>query len=379
MQSIRTLCAAIMATVGMAMLSLTAAPPEIRNVKAFQQYPWGKVCISYEVVGDVFREGGLACIVMQDKTSGVVVCSDPNYLSGDVSATIGLHNVIWDIAGQGVAINSDGVVFTVFLCAKFMVVDLSEGANASSYPVAFMAEPPPGGFNKDEYKTTKLVLSFIPPGRFMMRGQYDVTLKKPYYIGIFEVTKTQYSLVMGSNPPGYSSRTLPVDRVSYNEIRGSTNGVKWPSSSAVDSSSFIGKLRARTGLDFDLPTDAQWEYACRAGTTTTYSYGDSPRGGYMWYEDNADSQAHYVGTKLPNTWGLYDMHGNVYEWCLDWYGSLTSGVTDPKGPSSGSNRVLRGGSWFSGASACGSSCRSYTSPSSYSDKYGFRLARTLSE
>ena len=168
--------------------------------------------------------------------------------------------------------------------------------------------------------------------------------------------------------------------VSYNAIRGSSDGAQWPASNAVDSDSFLGKLRARTELDFDLPTEAQWEYACRAGTTTTYSYGNSADGNYMWYRDNSSSQTHEVGTKQPNPWGLYDMHGNVKEWCIDWYASSLGGGTDPKGSSSGSKRVFRGGTEGSIASYCTSSFRlsGDGDPSNEINTAGFRLVRTLS-
>ena len=174
----------------------------------------------------------------------------------------------------------------------------------------------------------------------------------------------------------------PAAMVSYNMVRGSINGAKWPSSSAVDSSSFIGKLRARTGLNFDMLTEAQWEYACRAGTTTDYSYGSSENGKYMWYLSNSSvnstTQAHAVGTKSPNSWGIYDMHGNVWEMCLDWYNdSLMSGLTDPKGSRTGSKRVLRGGCYFNGAGFCTSSYRGSINPSETARYFGFRLSRTI--
>lgn len=257
----------------------------------------------------------------------------------------------------------------------YMVVNLSGGSSATSYPVAYLAEPPEGGFNTDEYKTTKLVLRRLEPGPVPTR---DATLTKPFYVGLFEVTQKQWSLVTGSNPSYFSGDTRPVERVSYNAIRGSSLGSQWPTSNAVDADSFLGKLRARTGIDFDLPTEAQWEYACRAGTTTTYSYGDSADGNYMWYWDNSSSQTHEVGTKLPNPWGLYDMHGNVWEWCLDWYGGSLSG-NDPVGFSSGSNRVERGGSWSYIAYGCTSSSRINNNPSYENNNIvGFRLVRTLS-
>ena len=163
-------------------------------------------------------------------------------------------------------------------------------------------------------------------------------------------------------------------------IRGTSNGTEWPSSSVVDSSSFMGKLRARTELDFDLPTEAQWEYACRAGTTTKYSYGNSVNGNYMWYGGDGGNSfvANPVGSKSANPWGLYDMHGNVLELCLDWYGTLAYG-TDPKGSSSGSKRVSRGGCWNNAPHICTSSYRFSVGPSFEGDYDGFRLVRTLSE
>jgi formylglycine-generating enzyme required for sulfatase activity len=262
--------------------------------------------------------------------------------------------------------------------AAYCVIDLSAGANASSYPVTYLFEPPSNGFNTDVYKTTKLVLKRIEAGSFMMDGSTETILSKPFYIGLFEVTQKQYSLVTGDNPSGFPGDKRPVECVSYNSIRGSSEGANWPASNAVDSDSFIGRLRRRTRVDFDLPTEAQWEYACRAGTTTVYSYGNTEDGDYMWYESNSSSQTHEVGTNLPNPWGLYDMHGNVREWCLDWYGTLAYGA-DPKGASAGTGRVRRGGCWNHNASQCTSSCRYGMDPSRKYTNYGFRLAMTINQ
>ena len=271
----------------------------------------------------------------------------------------------------------------------YCIVDLSAGTNAVSYPVSYMAAEPSGGFNTDEYKTTKLVLRMIEPGSFMMSGQYDVTLTKAYYMGVFEVTQRQYELVMGSNPAQYKGDMRPVEKVSYDMIRGSSNGASWPSSSDVDSTSFMGKLRARTGLAFDLPTESQWEYACRAGTTSDYNNGGSTTNDLNVlgrYQDNqSDGSGGYsakhtsVGSYLANAWGLYDMHGNVWEWCLDWSGGTLSGGNDPEGPSTGGSRRLRGGSWYVIANNCTSASATGSTPSLQHNHVGFRIARTLSE
>ena len=219
------------------------------------------------------------------------------------------------------------------------------------------------------------------------------------------MTQKQYELVTGSNPSELKGDMRPVEKVSYDMIRGKNAGAKWPASSAVDSSSFIGKIRERTGIEgFDLPTAAQWEYACRAGTTGKYNNGGDteadlkklgrfvlnqagragkePDASFTKHEPDGKggcSERHtVVGSYLPNAWGLYDMHGNVWEWCLDWRGGLSSGVTDPQGSSSGSYRVRRSGSWYSIADLCASSYRSYCVPSYGGDYDGFRLVRTLS-
>ena len=367
-----------------------AGAAEVKNVTAKYAWPWG-VGISYEVSGTIPADVPLY-VKAVDRTKNVTYYSVTNMLSGDTGTAAGKHQVVWDLDKQGISIQSTNVTFTVaYEWPLYCVVDLSAGANASSYPVTYMYEPPSGGFNTDAYKTTKLVLRKIEAGTFTMGSpssesgrnsnetQHKVTLTKPYYIGMFEVTQKQYALVMGSNPSSFLGDKRPVEKVSWNTIRGNTN---WPASSAVSASSFMGRIRARTGLgDFDLPTEAQWEYACRAGTTTAYSYGGSANGEYMWYSDNSSSQTHDVGSKKANAWGLYDMHGNVWEWCLDCYASNlgTAAVTDPKGASSGSYRVKRGGSWSSGAAYCRSAYRSDYAPSGTSIYLGFRLSRILSE
>jgi len=259
----------------------------------------------------------------------------------------------------------------------YMVVDLNDGK------VAYLADAPSGGWS-DEYKTDKLVLRRIEAGSFTMGSPTDeegrdddetrhrVTLTEPYYIGVFEVTQGQWERVMGSNPSRFKGPARPVERVSYNDIRGGSLGAEWPSSSGVDAGSFLGRLRAKTGQDgFDLPTEAQWENACRAGTTTDYAGNLDEMG---WYDDNSGDETHEAGTKRPNAWGLYDMHGNVWEWCLDWLGSYGGDASDPKGPASGVNRVNRGGSWLNLARDCRSASRDGSRPGLRNSSLGFRLA-----
>ena len=369
----------------------TTMGPSISGVTAQQRYPWnGKVDISYTAsdIAIIARKQGLTTelkVTATDQETGTSYTAMS--LSGDIGVADGTHNLVWDLDAQGLTLKSTNVVFSVS-CetapATYCVIDLSSGSNSVSYPVTYLAEPPSGGFNVDEYKTTKLVLKRIEAGTFIMgENQSDeahrVTLTKPFYMGLFEMTQKQYQLVTGNNPSSSSDDTLPVERVSYNDIRGASNGSQWPASNAVDDESFLGKLRARTGLDFDLPTEAQWEYACRAGTTTRFSYGDSSNGEYMWWNGNKSSGGRRVGTKLPNPWGLYDMHGDVGEWCLDWYASSLSGGMDPKGPSSGSDRAYRPGNYVGDFPYSYSYARSNASPSSSSNTRGFRLVRTLNQ
>ena len=288
--------------------------------------------------------------------------------------------------------------------ALYCVVDLSAGPKASKYPVSYLAAEPKGGFNTDEYKTTKLVLRRIEPGKLKMGGEYEVTLTKPFYCGIFEVTQKQYELVTGGNPSEFKGDTRPVEKISWNMIRGDSSKYNWPSSANVDSSTFMGKIQSRTGLNFDLPTEAQWEYVCRAGTTSQFNNGGDSEsdmkklGRFVlnqkeraWREADESFAKHepdgkggysgghtVVGSYRPNAWGLYDMHGNVWEWCLDWRGDLSSGVTEPVGSSSGVRRVLRGGCWDSPTAGCTSSNRNNAIPSYKNIILGFRLVRTLS-
>ena len=209
-------------------------------------------------------------------------------------------------------------------------------------------------------------------GRSYDEIQHNVTISKPFYLGKYPVTQKLYEAVMGNNPSDCKGKNNPVECISWN-----------------DAKSFCDKLNKKFALQlpkgyrFDLPTEAQWEYACRAGTTTALNNGKdltSETGSFSnldevaWYDKNSDSKTHPVGQKKPNAWGIYDMHGNVWEWCRDWYGDYPKGhVADPVGPSTDSDRVSRGGSWCNSARFCRSANRYYTYPDRRNDFLGFRL------
>ena len=217
----------------------------------------------------------------------------------------------------------------------------------------------------------------IPAGRFTMGSpssekgrdrderRHWVALTRGFYMQTTEVTQGQWRAVMGNNPSGFKScgDDCPVEHVSWTDVQ-----------------EFISELNRREGSGkYRLPTEAEWEYAARAGSGRAYSYGgDKERlAKYAWFIDNSKGRPHPVGRKKANAWGLYDMHGNVWEWCQDWYGRYPSGsVTNPRGPKSGSGQVNRGGSWSSSANGCRSANRFKGHPGRRYGSLGFRLARS---
>jgi formylglycine-generating enzyme required for sulfatase activity len=219
-------------------------------------------------------------------------------------------------------------------------------------------------------------LNLIPPGEFMMGSpeselgrdgnetQHLVRITKPFYLSVHEVTQQQYEKVMGKNPSKSKGANKPVETVNWND--------------AVD---FCHKLTKQEGDQYRSPTEAEWEYACRAGTTTTYSFGDdvSQLGEYAWHKDNWKDIMHPVGGLKPNAWDLFDMHGNVWEWCQDWHGPYKSlqVVSDPTGAASGDyGRVLRGGAFSTQPVYVRAANRNNDPPAGRYPNLGFRLART---
>jgi formylglycine-generating enzyme required for sulfatase activity len=213
----------------------------------------------------------------------------------------------------------------------------------------------------------KMELVLIRPGTFTMGSRecsnatpHKVTITKPFYLGKFEVTQEQWQAVMRSNPSQSKGAKKPVEMVSWDNCQ-----------------LFLRELQAKVpGQRFRLPTEAEWEYACCAGSTTRYCYGDDDvrLGLHAWYKSNSDSTTHPVGEKKSNAWGLYDMLGNVREWCQDWCGDYPNGeVASPTGPTGGTVRVSRGGSWNVGPDNCRSAVRFRNTPDFRHNYIGFRL------
>ena len=265
----------------------------------------------------------------------------------------------------------------------YYVVDISGGPDATSYPLS-MSDSLPDDFATNTCRSGRIILKWVEPNTFTM-GQtgiatptHEVTLSEGFYMGIFEITQAQWENVMGPSTFHFEDRSdHPADTVSWEDIRGESDLHDWPEVRTVARDSFMGKLSTKTGarFRFDLPTEAQWEYVCRGGTATLWSFGDSEEsiGDSAWYRRNAFKATHQVGTKQPNAWGFFDLHGNVWEWCLDRYGSYTNEAqTDPTGAASGNYRVWRGGGWDVGEPLLRSAHRHGGRPSSRGIHAGFR-------
>ena len=324
------------------------AAPSIVDVTARQRYPWnGLVDVSYTVVGSTNGiDRAYGHLEAVDQNTGKTYAAKTFVKPLDM--TEGSHTAIWNMAADHTVV-SEAMSFRVSICTPlYRVIDVSEGASASVYPVIELADAPAEGWS-DEYKIDKIVLRRID-------GTNGV-----YYAGVFEITGAQWARVMG----GTSANMTPRGSVSYNKIRGDAGTYDWPTSDAVAADSFMGRLRLKTGLaTLDLPSEEEWEYAARAGVTTEWLCGDSGTGldEYAWYSANSGDSRHPVGELRANGWGLYDVHGNVFEWCLNRYYS-----------SGNDSRVLRGGSYGLGASYCAFSYRNYYTPSYVWSFTGFRL------
>ena len=392
--------------------------PMISDLKVTPIEPLG-LAIDYTVSGaedtDVWRR-----LVVSTPLDGKTYTAKS--LVGDTNCVNGAHRVYWNMAADGISVDAvNATVEVVYRHPKYCVVDLQGGETATSYPVTYLDVPPMDGFNTSEYKTTKIVLKLLDSGSFKSwcgchyHANYpqksysnsylkEFSVKNPFYLGLYELTQKQWELVMGTNVCSSTKYgkgdAYPVHCVSYDMIRGSESGWRWPARNTVDATSFLGKLRARTKINFDLPTERQWEYAYCVGTTTEEDNNDG------WYIDDSYAimtncwgttyytRCYYgtreVGTKKANPWGLYDMGGNVSEWCLDWYNcdpdveyddTYDWGLaSEERGPSGGMYRVHRGGSFDDrGGDANDGELpngerRGYDRPGTANSTLGFRLA-----
>ena len=374
--------------------SVVLSAPTADNV-AVQVSPQGEVRVTYDLLG-----GEDAVVTMQVEGSDGSVLS-PTLVFGDVNRVVSSgtgKSLSWRASSECVGLLDDRAVVTLTAhplsdLPLYCAVDLSRRDGAGLAGLEFFANSNavPEGVGAWRWKTTHMLFRKIPPtgpDGYRMGTPSDeplaynptdaskiydkphtVVLTKPYYIGVYETTISQWQSATGTTPTNSMAviltreyLTAPAHDLSYQAIRGSNKGLLWPASSEVDADSFLGIFRQNTGLSFDLPTDAQWEYACRAGTTGPYyapgatedvlssiaRHGGNRTSGFYVAADKKRYWFNFVGTYAPNAWGLYDMLGNVWELARDRFQmdiSSPATQTDPKGPATGDAFVIRGGGY----------------------------------
>jgi formylglycine-generating enzyme required for sulfatase activity len=343
-------------------------------------------------------EGGIDCADLGIATLNCTLFSADNTLITKIGWPCSLHEGVVDnippASGITVKVTAEDNSGTVKLQGEDNNVTIYAGQQTESKEIE-MVPPPTDSFSIHELNMTFVRIS---AGTFRMgspeaevgreddESQHEVTLTQDFYMQTTEVTQGQWLAVMGENPSYFQNcgENCPVEQVSWNDIQ-----------------EFITRLNNQitNGYEYRLPTEAQWEYAARAGSETAFCNGDItiPEGNdpilntLGWYRENSDAGyagcyeyegrcrgPQPVGGKNPNAWGLFDMHGNVWEWCQDWYGDYPSGsVIDPQGPSSGDDRVLRGGSWHFIPRSCRSARRNRSIPAYRYSHFGFRLVAPL--
>ena len=411
------------------------ADPQISNVRLEQNSVSRRVTVRYDL-------DEAAVVTMDVLTNGVSIGgANIQAVTGDCFKKIAAgndHEVTWDPYlswpdhkfGAGV-VSVRMTAWALDNTPDYMVVDISAAAQPNTQTYYPSADFVPGGVTNSLYKTTTLLMRKIMAkdvtwtmGSTTLETQrnatreatHQVTLTNNYYIGVYEITQSQWSQV-ATNSSVAANFTMeqfmrPMEKVCYNEIRNAANtttasaSYNWPN--APNPSSFLGLLRSKTGIDFDLPSEAQWEFAARAGNGVGY-WGDGSGILNAALDANLNLLGRYlnnptsnsstspaatispseggsaiVGSYLPNAWGIYDMHGNMWEWCLDWYEdniNAHGGAVniDPSAPAktlsgaSGASRVNRGGRWGSAAGLCRPAFRASYTPTSRNNSYGFRV------
>ena len=422
------------------LLAAGAAEPSIRLTRVQQRYPWNNLVDVDFSVADVPNPADyfVRLTVRTNETDEAIVCRSFADVSFLRTASNGTWRATWSSVHDEARFFSTNAVFCAELVrgngqvdvpfvevgegGDYLIIDLSGGAAAARYPIAYMnfgtVDEANAFFNTDEYKTDKLVLHRVRAGSFLMGSPPDeqgreptdysaketrhpVTLTQDFYLGIFPVTQRHWINVMGTNPVQGNQMTklaqaslnpdiCPVTYLTYAMCRGGDVGldVTRLASGAVDDNSFLGALRAKTGLtDLDLPTEAQWEYACRAGTeTATYIGGFNENLAQIaWYNGMASGSAaghpHPVGGKLPNAWGFFDMLGNNWEKCRDRYpmddDRGSEEAFDPLGTVSGGGTPLHGASYYHGANKVRAACRPMDAVDSAYEDSGVRISMTV--
>ena len=413
---LKTLLAAFAALATSVAVEADGATLTVDRVK--QRYPWnGLIDIDYTInVEDNVAFGpddNLEVLMVDKSVSPAVTNRAVRFKQVPLPMTAGRHRITWLANDDGVTTYTDNAEFhvkVVHYAEAYMVINVSKGANESTFPVDFVTGVPAEYFNTDEYKTGKIVLRRIHQGSYVAGSpkdeayrasasgdetQHYVTLSKPFYIGIFEITAKQYQNVMGGYPSTNLGDTYPAGGVPWNTIKNNflttlSNKCKSKTPGADDYGVAV------TG--FDLPTEFQWEYACRAGTTKAFNGSDdfdNTKEGELdaqivllgRYVGNAPGEHSpdfaIVGSYRPNAWGLYDMHGNAWELCRDWYKRVVATANqydvDPAGPSSGESqqRVKRSGCCGSQTGGCRSAFRSAAPTTTAPADYGFRISLAL--
>jgi formylglycine-generating enzyme required for sulfatase activity len=330
---------------------------------------YGKVAVAFNEIKEVrlLPEGDVTALVTKTAGNSIRGAWETNELSlslemGQILPVVYKDQFARILVGRARDLAS----------AQFGVRPLGVGESDAGLPArtALLDEPT---ITLDLGKQATMKLALIPAGKFLMGSlgdeagrdedegpQREVVVSKSFYMGVHEITQGQYEAVMGANPSKFIDAAKPVESVSWE-----------------DAAEFCRRVSRRAHQPVALPTEAQWEYACRTGSKTRFGFGDDDRqlSTYARYGQGAEAGTAAVGSKKPSAWGLYDMHGNVWEWCADWYASsyVNAATQDPTGPLSGQWRVLRGGSWVNTWEGCRCAARNKSTPDVRYNGIGFRV------